>query len=167
MAKLFSEICRVGNGIDIHATVKGRDLILGGVQIEHDYGCGGHSDGDVLIHSIIDAILGALGKGDIGDYFPSSDKQWQGANSLKLLNNIYYKCIDNGDGWSIANIDSTIILQSPIVKPYIEKMKDNIMNNCLSHQISIKATITDYLGFIGDKKGIAAVTTCLLIQQND
>ena len=156
---------RVGNGIDIHPLVKGRKLILGGVHIKHDYGCDGHSDGDVLIHSIMDAILGALGKGDIGDHFPSSNNQYKDADSIELLNDIYYKYIEQG--WNIANIDSTIILQEPIVKPYIEKMKVNIQN-ALSCElpISIKATTTDYLGFIGEKKGIAVISTCLLIKNN-
>ena len=162
----LTEQLRVGNGVDVHPLVKGRKLILGGVHIKHNYGCDGHSDGDVLIHSIIDSILGALNKGDIGDHFPSSDNQHKDADSIKLLNNIYYNHIKQG--WNITNIDSTIILQEPIVKPHIEKMKENIYNACFAFggNISIKATTTDYLGFIGEKKGIAAITTCLLIREN-
>ena len=161
---LTSSNLRIGNGVDVHPLVKGRKLILGGVHVKHDYGCDGHSDGDVLTHSIIDAILGALNKGDIGDHFPSSDNQYQEADSIELLNNIYYKYLEQG--WNIANIDSTIILQEPIVKPYIETMKENISEACSClGDISIKATTTDYLGFIGEKKGIAVISTCLLIRE--
>ena len=158
---------RVGNGVDVHPLVKGRKLILGGIHIPHDFGCDGHSDGDVLVHSIIDSILGALNKGDLGDHFPSSNQKYKNANSIELLNDIYYKYIDQN--WDISNIDSTIILQSPIVKPYIKDMKDNLFNKNQSFQnnISIKATTTDNLGFIGNKKGIAAITTCLLFKNDD
>ena len=150
---------RVGNGVDVHPLSEGRKLILGGVHIPHDYGCDGHSDGDVLVHSIIDALLGALSKGDIGDFFPSSDQQWRGANSLDLLKTIYAKHFAN---WDISNIDSTIILQTPTIKPYIQKMQENIQTVLTTDDISIKATTTDYLGFIGQKKGIAVISTCLL-----
>ena len=158
---------RIGNGVDVHPLAKGRKLILGGIHIPHDFGCDGHSDGDVLVHSIIDSILGALNKGDIGDHFPSSNQKYKNANSIELLNDIYYRYIDKN--WNIVNIDSTIILQSPIVKPYIKDMKDNLFNNNQSFQdnVSIKATTTDNLGFIGDKKGIAAITTCLLFKNDD
>ena len=158
---------RIGNGVDVHPLAKGRKLILGGIHIPHDFGCDGHSDGDVLVHSIIDSILGALNKGDIGDHFPSSNQKYKNANSIELLNDIYYRYIDKN--WNIVNIDSTIILQSPIVKPYIKDMKDNLFNNNQSFQdnVSIKATTTDNLGFIGDKKGIAAITNCLLFKNDD
>ena len=111
---------KIGNGVDVHPLTKGRPLILGGVNIDHDYGCDGHSDGDVLVHSIIDSILGALGKGDLGDHFPSSDSKLKDANSLKLLNQIYNNYIQESQ-WNIVNIDSTIILQHPTIKPYIAK----------------------------------------------
>lgn len=150
---------RVGNGVDVHPLVEGRKLIIGGAHIPHDYGCDGHSDGDVLVHSIIDALLGALSKGDIGDFFPSSDQQWKGANSLDLLKTIYLNHLEN---WGIGNIDSTIILQAPILKPFIHQMKENIQTSMITDHISIKATTTDHLGFIGQKKGIAVITTCLL-----
>ena len=158
---------RIGNGVDVHPLAKGRKLILGGIHIPHDFGCDGHSDGDVLVHSIIDSILGALNKGDIGDHFPSSNQKYKNANSIELLNDIYYRYIDKN--WNIVNIDSTIILQSPIVKPYIKDMKDNLFNNNQSfkNNVSIKATTTDNLGFIGDKKGIAAITNCLLFKNDD
>ena len=155
---------KVGNGVDVHPLAKGRPLILGGVNIQHDYGCDGHSDGDVLIHSIIDSMLGALGKGDLGDYFPSSNPKLKDANSIKLLNQIYNNHLHDSK-WYIVNIDSTIILQAPIIKPYIKKMKNNISQFGITinqNDISIKATTTDYLGFIGEGKGIAVITTCLL-----
>ena len=156
---------RIGNGVDVHPLVKGRKLILGGVCIPYDFGCDGHSDGDVLVHSIMDSILGALNKGDIGDHFPSSDNQYKDADSIKLLSDIFYKYIDSE--WDIANIDSTIILQEPTIKPHIKKMKENILNVLECDPIvSIKATTTDHLGFIGEKKGIAVISTCLLIKNN-
>ena len=150
---------RIGNGVDIHPLVKGKKLILGGVHIENNFGCDGHSDGDVLVHSIIDSLLGALAKGDIGDYFPSSNQKWKDANSLVLLETIYDEQL--GD-WDIVNIDSTIILQAPIVKPYIEQMQENVNLGMTAEKISIKATTTDHLGFIGEGKGVAVITTCLL-----
>ena len=159
---------RIGNGVDVHPLLKGRKLILGGVNIDHDYGCDGHSDGDVLVHSIIDSILGALGKGDLGDHFPSSDSKLKDANSLKLLNQIYNNYIQESQ-WNIVNIDSTIILQHPTIKPYIAKMKNNIYKLGITinqNDVSIKATTTDYLGFIGEGKGIAVITTCLLAKND-
>jgi len=154
---LTSSNLRIGNGVDVHPLVKGEKLILGGIHIEHHSGCAGHSDGDVLIHSVIDAILGAMNEGDIGDYFPSSDDKYKNANSQDFLNEIVTKLNDNQ--WAVLNIDSTVILQGPIIKPYIEKMKTSFPSEW---PISIKATTTDYLGFIGEGKGIAVIATCLL-----
>ena len=157
---------RIGNGVDVHPLVKGRKLILGGVDLNHSYGCDGHSDGDVLVHSIIDAILGALNKGDIGSHFPSSDNSCKDISSLDLLIDIAGKYT-----FSIINIDSTIILQEPIIQPYVSNMKKNILRVLLKKtspdsDISIKATTTDKLGFIGSKEGIAAITTCLIIKHD-
>ena len=154
---MFTSKLRVGNGVDVHPLVKGKKLILGGVHIKHHSGCDGHSDGDVLIHSMIDAILGAMDKGDIGDYFPSSDNKYKDADSQDLLDEIIIKMRD--EQWDVVNIDSTIILQSPIVKPYIKEIKTSFPRGW---PISIKATTTDHLGFIGAEKGIAVITTCLL-----
>ena len=154
---LTSSNLRIGNGVDVHPLVKGEKLILGGIHIEHHSGCAGHSDGDVLIHSVIDAILGAMNEGDIGDYFPSSDDKYKNANSQDFLNEIVTKL--NDKQWAVMNIDSTIILQDPIIKPYIEEMKTSFPPEW---SISIKATTTDYLGFIGEGKGIAVIATCLL-----
>ena len=154
---LTSSNLRIGNGVDVHPLVKGKKLILGGVHIEHHSGCAGHSDGDALIHSVIDAILGAMNEGDIGDYFPSSDAKYKNANSQDFLNEIVTKL--NDKQWAVINIDSTVILQDPIIKPYIEEMKTSFPSEW---PISIKATTTDYLGFIGEGKGIAVIATCLL-----
>ena len=157
---------RIGNGVDVHPLVKGRKLILGGVDLNHSYGCDGHSDGDVLVHSILDAILGALNKGNIGSHFPSSDNSYKDISSLDLLIVIAGKYT-----FSIINIDSTIILQEPIIQPYVSNMKKNILQALFKKtspdsDISIKATTTDKLGFIGNKKGIAAITTCLIIKHD-
>ena len=148
---------RIGNGIDVHPLVSGRKLILGGIDINHHSGCDGHSDGDVLVHSIMDSLLGAMGKGDIGDYFPSSDNQYKNADSIELLNKILL--IMKNEHWSIINIDATIVLQSPPIKSFISAIKSNLSLDC---NLSIKATTTDKLGFIGKNQGIAVITTCLL-----
>ena len=148
---------RVGNGVDVHPLVHGRKLILGGLHIDHHSGCDGHSDGDVLTHSIMDSILGAMNKGDIGEHFPSSDSSYKDADSMALLDSIIL--LMNQQGWRVINIDATIILQSPKIKPFIALIKNNFPNEW---DLSIKATTTDYLGFIGEKKGIAVITTCLL-----
>ena len=150
---------RIGNGVDVHPLVDGRKLILGGIHIEHNSGCEGHSDGDVLVHSIMDSLLGAMNKGDIGEFFPSSDDRYKDADSLVLLDEIIL--LMNKDSWKVINIDATIILQTPKLKPYIKNMKDNFPSDW---NLSIKATTTDHLGFIGEKKGLAVVTTCLLKQ---
>ena len=150
---------RIGNGVDVHPLVDGRKLILGGIHIEHNSGCEGHSDGDVLVHSIMDSLLGAMNKGDIGEFFPSSDDRYKDADSLALLDEIIL--LMKKDNWKVINIDATIILQTPKLKPYIKNMKDNFPSDW---NLSIKATTTDHLGFIGEKKGLAVVTTCLLKQ---
>jgi len=150
---------RIGNGVDVHPLVEGRKLILGGIHIEHNSGCEGHSDGDVLVHSIMDSLLGAMNKGDIGEFFPSSDDRYKDADSLALLDEIIL--LMNKNNWKVINIDATIILQTPKLKPYIKNMKDNFPSDW---NLSIKATTTDHLGFIGEKKGLAVVTTCLLKQ---
>ena len=150
---------RIGNGVDVHPLVEGRKLILGGIHIDHNSGCMGHSDGDVLVHSIMDSLLGAMNKGDIGEFFPSSDDRYKDADSLALLDEIIL--LMNKDNWKVINIDATIILQTPKLKPYIKNMKDNFPPDW---NLSIKATTTDHLGFIGEKKGLAVVTTCLLKQ---
>ena len=156
---MFDSNYRIGNGVDVHPLVIGRKLILGGLHIDHHSGCEGHSDGDVLVHSIMDALLGAMNKGDIGTLFPSSDDRYKDADSLLLLDEIIL--LMKEECWKVVNIDSTIILQSPKIKPFINTMKDNFPSNW---NLSIKATTTDHLGFIGEKKGLAVLTTCLLKQ---
>tara|TARA_Y100001970_G_C14215355_1_gene849320 strand:- start:1122 stop:1598 length:477 start_codon:yes stop_codon:yes gene_type:complete len=153
---------RIGNGIDVHKLEKNIPLIIGGISIPFYKGSKGHSDGDVLFHSIVDAILGALSLGDIGTHFPSSDTKWKNAKSQLFLEFAYKMIIDKQ--YTIENIDSTIILQEPIINPYIESMKNNIQSLLLlnTEQISIKATTTDTLGFLGKGDGIAALTSIIL-----
>ena len=153
---------RIGNGIDVHKLEKNIPLIIGGISIPFSKGSKGHSDGDVLLHSIVDAILGALSLGDIGSHFPSSDTKWKDAKSQLFLEFAYKMIIDKQ--YTIENIDSTIILQEPIINPYIESMKNNIQSVLLlnTEQISIKATTTDTLGFLGKGDGIAALTSIIL-----
>ena len=154
---------KVGIGYDVHQLQSGESLILGGVDIDFDKGITGHSDGDILIHSIIDSILGASSNGDIGRHFPSSDSKWKNYSSIKMLNIIYNELIQKK--YKVEHIDAVIILQQPNVSKYIEKMKSNILKslNNIDSTISVKATTTDYLGFIGEGKGIAcqAITTLI------
>jgi len=153
---------RIGSGIDYHQLKTGVPLIIGGVSIPFAKGSKGHSDGDVLFHAVVDAILGALALGDIGEHFPSDNSKWKDANSRLFLEHTYKLIKDNG--FSVENVDTTIILQKPVLKPHIQEMREN-MAAVLSadlNQISIKATSTDRLGFIGRGEGIAATTTVLL-----
>tara|TARA_B100000530_G_C15814527_1_gene430944 strand:- start:191 stop:667 length:477 start_codon:yes stop_codon:yes gene_type:complete len=146
---------KVGIGYDVHQLESGESLIIGGVDIDFDKGISGHSDGDVLIHSIIDSILGASSNGDIGKHFPSSDEKWKNFSSLKMLSFIYNDLIKRD--FKIEHIDAVIILQEPNLSRFIEKMKSNILENLNNEKctVSIKATTTDYLGFIGEGRGIA------------
>jgi 2-C-methyl-D-erythritol 2,4-cyclodiphosphate synthase len=146
---------KVGIGYDVHQLESGESLIIGGVDIDFDKGISGHSDGDVLVHSIIDSILGASSNGDIGKHFPSSDEKWKNFSSLKMLSFIYNDLIKRD--FKIEHIDAVIILQEPNLSRFIEKMKINILENLNNEKctVSIKATTTDYLGFIGEGKGIA------------
>ena len=146
---------KVGIGYDVHQLESGESLIIGGVDIDFDKGISGHSDGDVLIHSIIDSILGASSNGDIGKHFPSSDEKWKNFSSLKMLSFVYNNLIKRD--FKIEHIYAVIILQEPNLSRFIEKMKSNILENLNNEKctVSIKATTTDYLGFIGEGKGIA------------
>ena len=146
---------KVGIGYDVHQLESGESLIIGGVDIDFDKGISGHSDGDVLVHSIIDSILGASSNGDIGKHFPSSDEKWKNFSSLKMLSFIYNDLIKRD--FKIEHIDAVIILQEPNLSRFIEKMKSNILENLNNEKctVSVKATTTDYLGFIGEGKGIA------------
>ena len=153
---------RVGTGADAHALVVGRPLILGGVDVAHTHGLEGHSDGDVLSHAIIDALLGAAGLGDIGAHFPPGDTSLAGISSLILLERTAE--IIGVDGWCIANVDATMLAQRPRLSPHVGKMRSKIANALATeHQIiNLKATTTDYLGFTGREEGIAAMAVALL-----
>ncbi len=153
---------RIGHGYDVHKLVSGRDLILGGVKIPHETGLLGHSDADVLLHAISDALLGALALGDIGKFYPDNDPKYSGADSMKLLADVCSKIAEHG--YKIVNIDSTILAQAPKLRPYIDTMRENIAKNCDIDlfDISIKATTEEGLGFTGEKLAMAAHAVVLL-----
>ena len=153
---------RIGNGIDIHQLEEGIPLIIGGISIPFKNGSKGHSDGDVLFHAIVAAILGSLSLGDIGKYFPSDNSKWKNADSRIFLEHVF-KLI-NEKGYSVENIDATIILQEPIINPHILDMREKIASILSADldQISVKATTTDKLGFIGKGEGIAATALVLI-----
>lgn len=153
---------RVGQGIDVHALVPGRPLIIGGVEIEHSHGLLGHSDADVLLHAVTDALLGAAALGDIGQLFPDTDDQYENADSRVLLRTAYERV--QAEGWSVVNIDATIQAQAPKMAPHIPSMRTHMASDLnLSEQcINIKATTNEGLGHIGRKEGIAAQAVALL-----
>ena len=152
---------RIGFGYDSHRLVKGRKLIIGGVEIPFEKGLKGHSDADVLCHAIIDAIIGALGLGDIGRHFPDTDPKWKDAASVDLLKNIVKLARNNG--LDISWVDSTVITEKPKLAPYIETMKEAISKaGITSGLINIKAKTNEGMGFIGKGEGIAAYAVCLL-----
>lgn len=153
---------RVGIGYDLHRLVENRDLILGGVKIEHHLGLDGYSDADVLVHAIIDAMLGASAMGDIGCHFPAGDNRYKGISSLKLL--VKVKELLGLDRWTLVNADTVIIAEVPKVAPHIEKMRNNIAGALSVHacRISVKATTTEKLGVCGREEGIAAQAVVLL-----
>jgi 2-C-methyl-D-erythritol 2,4-cyclodiphosphate synthase len=159
---VYLYIMRVGFGYDIHKFAKGRKLILGGVEIKHSSGLLGHSDADVLLHSICDALLGAAGLNDIGHYFPNTDLKWKNVSSFVLLKECARLILH--EKLEIGNIDCTILLEEPKISPYINKMKLCIARalKIKKSQISIKSTTSEGLGFIGLKKGCSAYTICLL-----
>lgn len=153
---------RIGNGYDVHKLVSGRKLIIGGVEIPHSLGLLGHSDADVLLHAISDAILGACAMGDIGGMFPDTDEKWKGADSLKLLEAVVDRISEQG--YKIENIDSILIAQKPKMKPYIEQMRANIAKTCKIdiNSVSVKATTEEMLGFTGREEGISAHAVVLI-----
>ncbi len=154
---------KIGNGIDVHKLELGESLVLGGINIKSDYGIKGHSDGDLIIHALVDSILGALAIGDIGQYFPSNDLKWENADSKIFLKFAIDKM--NDLGYNINNIDITVILQSPSLQPYNQEIRNSLCSLCniACNQISLKATTTDKLGFLGKGEGVAAFATTLLI----
>ena len=155
---------RVGMGYDVHKLVEGRELIIGGVNIPYEKGLLGHSDADVLIHSVMDSILGALTLGDIGKHFPDTDEKYKGIDSIKLLQFVYNLMIEKG--YNIGNIDCTIIAQSPKMAPYIYSMRENISKslNTDIENINVKATTEEGLGLTGSKQGIAVQSICMLVK---
>jgi 2-C-methyl-D-erythritol 2,4-cyclodiphosphate synthase len=155
---------RIGNGFDVHAFGAGRALVLGGVTIAHDRGLAGHSDADVLLHAICDAILGALAQGDLGAHFPDTDPRWKGADSRILLRHVAALMAEQG--WRVENLDTTVIAQAPKIAPHVPAMRAHIAADlaCEVERVSVKATTTERLGFTGREEGIAALATVLLAQ---
>lgn len=155
---------RVGTGFDVHALVENRALILAGVQIPYTKGLLGHSDADVALHALMDALLGAAGKGDIGKHFPDTDKKYEGADSRRLLR-IVVEMLQK-DGWKVNNVDVTIIAQQPKLAPYIAAMKSLVAQDLgiLEEAVNIKATTTEKLGFTGRGEGIAAEAVVSIIR---
>lgn len=153
---------RIGHGYDVHKLVEGRELILGGVNIPHELGLLGHSDADVLLHAISDALLGACAMGDIGGMFPDTDPKYKGADSLVLLKAVADRLRDNG--YEIENIDSTLIAQRPKIKKFVPQMRQNIADACSIDIscVSVKATTEEWLGFTGREEGISAHAVCLV-----
>ena len=157
---------RIGMGYDVHKLVEDRDLILGGVKIPYSLGLLGHSDADVLLHAIMDSLLGAAALGDIGKHFPDSDHRYKGISSIELLKHVGSLLKENN--WLIENIDSTIIAQKPKMAPHIENMRKNISEalNIDIDQINVKATTEEGLGFTGEGKGISSQSICLLTKKS-
>jgi len=156
---------RIGQGIDTHRLVDGYTLIIGGVTIPFEKGSKGHSDGDVLFHAIVDALLGSISLGDIGQHFPSSDHRWKDASSSVFLTHAH--SLLNDSGYKIQNIDATIILQSPHIKKYIPQMKMNIATilHVDENSVSVKATTSDHLGYCGRGEGISATAITLVLKE--
>ena len=156
------KMLRIGNGYDVHVLTEGRRLVLGGVEIPHTKGVLGHSDGDVLVHAIMDAMLGALALGDIGQHFPDTDMQYKNIDSMLLLSKV--KELIYSKGYKIINLDSIIVLQKPKVKPYIEAMRKRITEvlELEIDQVSVKATTEEKLGFTGDESGVKSYCVVLL-----
>lgn len=155
---------RIGHGYDVHRLVADRKLILGGVGIPHEKGLLGHSDADVLAHAVMDAMLGALALGDIGHLFPDTDEKFKGADSMVLMREVCRKVRENG--YTVGNIDATVIAQAPRLAPYIITMRENIARvcECDVSQISVKATTEEKLGFTGEKLGIAVHAVALMVK---
>jgi 2-C-methyl-D-erythritol 2,4-cyclodiphosphate synthase len=158
---------RIGHGYDVHRLIKGRKLILGGVDVPHEKGLLGHSDADVLVHAIMDSILGALGKGDIGGAFPDTDQAYAGIDSLILLSRVYDVLEETG--YKIGNIDATVIAQKPKLAPYIPDMRRKIADVLRTERenVNIKATTEEKLGLTGREEGISAHSVVLLVTKKD
>ena len=156
---------RIGNGYDVHQLAPGLPLVLGGVRIPHDRGCVAHSDGDVLIHALCDALLGALALGDIGRHFPDTSDEYAGIDSRMLLARVMTMVREAG--WEVVNVDTTLLAQKPKIAPFVPQMRQVLADvmgipvDC----VSVKATTTEHLGFVGREEGIAAQAVCLLLSQ--
>ena len=157
---------RTGFGFDVHAFVEGRKLIIGGVEIPFDKGLEGHSDADVLLHAICDAMLGALALGDIGIHFPNTDERWKDADSAVLLKHVNE--LINSKGYELGNLDCVLAMEKPKISPYVEQIRNRIseMLNADVEQISIKATTTEKLGFVGRAEGVVSFATVLLAKKD-
>lgn len=153
---------RVGNGYDVHQLAAGLPLVLGGVKIPHTKGCVAHSDGDVLIHALCDALLGALALGDIGQHFPDTADEYAGIDSKILLTRV--AAMIRSAGWDIVNVDNTLLAQKPKIEPFVPQMRQTLAEvlGLPVEAVSVKATTTEHLGFVGREEGIAAYATCLL-----
>ena len=159
----FSDI-RIGHGYDVHRLTENRDLIIGGVKIPYEKGLLGHSDADVLVHAILDAVLGALGEGDIGKHLPDTDERYKGINSMLLAENVASLLL--GKGYTVGNIDATVVAQRPKLSPYIQEMRANIAKvfGVTPDRVNIKATTEEKLGFTGSGEGISSHAVCLIIK---
>ena len=158
---------RTGFGYDVHAFSEGRKLIIGGVEIPHDKGLAGHSDADVLLHAICDALLGALALADIGKHFPDTDDNYKDADSRQLLKNCY--SLIREKKYKIGNVDSTVVLEKPKLSPHIKNMREVISGllQCTVDQVSVKATTSEKLGFVGSGQGVKAFAVVLLLKEED
>lgn len=156
---------RIGHGYDVHKLCENRKLILGGVEIPYEKGLLGHSDADVLVHAIMDSLLGAAALGDIGEHFPDTDPEYKGANSIELLRCVVKILGENG--YLISNIDSTVVAQAPKLASFIDQMRENIASACELDKecVSVKATTEERLGFTGEGKGISATSVCLIYEK--
>lgn len=157
---------RVGLGYDVHRFVKGRKLFLGGVEIPHALGLDGHSDADVLIHAVCDALLGAIGRGDIGEHFPNSDPQYKNISSVKLLDMVF--SLVRKEGYSVNNLDAIVVAEEPNLKAYKQAMQERLAQSLgvESRAVNIKATTNEGMGFTGRKEGMAAYATVLLTRKD-
>ena len=153
---------RIGHGYDVHRLTAGRKLILGGVEVPFEKGLDGHSDADVLVHAVMDAMLGAAALGDIGKLFPDNDDAYLGADSVELLKKV--RCVLRENGWALSNLDATVIAQRPKLAPYIDEMRKTIASALETdvQNVSVKATTEERLGFTGSGEGIAAHAVCLI-----
>ncbi|MBJ22349.1 MAG: 2-C-methyl-D-erythritol 2,4-cyclodiphosphate synthase [bacterium] len=158
---------RIGQGFDVHQLVPGLRLVLGGIEIPHDKGLEGHSDGDALLHAVADAILGAIGAGDLGRHFPSSDERWRGVASDEILSRVVHLMDEAGD--RVRNVDATIVAQAPRLSPFQEAMHENLAGllEVAPERVNVKVTSTDHLGAIGRGEGIAAMAVVLLERREE